>query len=154
TGSGCPATDQRGEPRPVGPACDVGAVEVQTTASTSTSISTTVTTTSVTVTTVTTSSTLPEPCAGVPVAATFESIACRLDALDVEMAALGSVPRIQQLRDRLGEATERAKSASDGCAASDLKAAKKLLKGSLKKLGRLRRLAKASKTIPDLDELL
>jgi hypothetical protein len=26
---GCPATDQRGVPRPQGPACDIGAVEVQ-----------------------------------------------------------------------------------------------------------------------------
>ncbi len=28
TGSGCPATDQRGVPRPSGPACDIGAYEV------------------------------------------------------------------------------------------------------------------------------
>ena len=29
TGAGCPATDQRGLPRPQGAACDIGAVEVQ-----------------------------------------------------------------------------------------------------------------------------
>jgi hypothetical protein len=31
TNTGCPATDQRGEPRPQGAACEVGAVEVPTT---------------------------------------------------------------------------------------------------------------------------
>jgi hypothetical protein len=30
TDTGCPSTDQRGKPRPVGLACDVGAVERQT----------------------------------------------------------------------------------------------------------------------------
>jgi hypothetical protein len=91
----------------------------------------------------------------VPAAATFESIACRFDALDVEIAALGSVtPHAPKLRDRLGQATDLATDASVSCAASDAKTAKKLLKGSFKKLGRMRKLLKASKTIPNLDELL
>jgi hypothetical protein len=109
----------------------------------------------VTFTTVTTSSTIPDPCSGVPPGATFLSIACRLDELDVEISALGSVtPRAPKLRDRLSQATELATDASVSCAASDTKTAKKALKGSFKKLGRLRKLLKASKTIPTQAELL
>jgi hypothetical protein len=114
-----------------------------------------VTTTSITITTVTTSSTLPDPCAGVPAAPTFPSIACRLDELEVEIAALGSVtPNAPKLLDRLSRATALATDASVSCAASDVKRAKKALKGSFKKLGRLRKLLKASKAIPTQAELL
>lgn len=150
TGPGCPSTDQRGLPRPVGPACDAGAVEVQTTTTTLPGGSTTVTST-----TVTTSSTLPDPCAGLPAAATFPSIACRLDDLNLEIIALGDgTPRGLALRERTGQAIELAANASASCAASDAKTARKMLKGSRKKLGRLRQLLKASKTVPTRGELL
>jgi hypothetical protein len=150
TGPGCPATDQRGEPRPAGPACDAGAVEIQTTTSTSLPGGSTVTST-----TVTTSSTLPDPCAGLPATPTFPSIGCRLDALNLAIVALGDAPpRASALRERVGQAMALATDASTSCAASDAKSTRKMLKGSLKKLGRLRKLLKASKTVPTRDELV
>jgi hypothetical protein len=155
TGPGCPAIDQRGLPRPAGPACDIGAVEVQTTSTTLPGGSTTVTSTPSTSTTVTTSSTLPDPCAGLPSAATFPSIACRLDDLGLQIIALGDdAPRGAALRERMGQATQLAANASGSCAASDTKSARKMLKGSLKKLRRVHELLNASKTVPTRDELL
>ena len=93
--------------------------------------------------------------AGVTAEPTFLSISCRLDELDVEIVALGSVtPRTPKLRDRLGQATDLATDANVSCAAGDRKTARKALKGAFNKLGRLRKLVKASKTIPTQAELL
>jgi hypothetical protein len=104
-----------------------------------------------------TTTTLPDPCATVAPAPTFESIECRLDALDIVVTALGSVtPRAPSLRDRLVKATDLAQQARASCLAGDHRLVKKSLKGSFRKLGRLRALLASKKTtgIPDRDELV
>jgi hypothetical protein len=73
------------------------------------------------------------------------------------MAALDSItPRAPKLLDKLGQAIDLAESARTSCAAGDPRTARKLLKGSSRKLGRLRKLlaAKASKVIPNRSELI
>jgi hypothetical protein len=101
---------------------------------TNTSSSTTSSSTSLPGSTSTTSTTLPAECAGIPTAATFPSIRCRLDALVEETTARG--PSLANLTDKLLHALDKAGTRLDGarskCAASDAKHA-----GSdLKKLAR------------------
>jgi hypothetical protein len=121
---------------------------------TTTSIAGATTTTPVTTST---STTLPDPCASVPVGPTFASIECRLDDLGVSVGALGALtPRGPALRDRLGQATGLERTAHARCGGGDAKRAKKSLKAAFKKLGRLRAQlgAKGLKKLPGRDALL
>jgi hypothetical protein len=116
----CPATDQRGVPRPQGPHCDIGAYEVV-------------------VGTTTTSTTLPG-CAAV---ATYESIDCRLDEL---VASLDAAQDLGRLKTGLVKAATKArtkKQQAEGFVAtgkqkkqkSAMKKAAKALSSFLHKLG-------------------
>jgi hypothetical protein len=100
---------------------------------------------------------VPDPCDTVPQAATFESIACRLEVLDVTMAQLGSVtPNAPKLRDRVAQADDLALQAETACAAGDQRGARKYLKKAFGKLKRLRKLlaSKTSRSIPQREVLI
>jgi hypothetical protein len=82
-----------------------------------------------TTTTSTTSTTVPGSCAGVPVAATFASLNCRLAAL---IEAVRAESRLGKTQTKLLRAAQRAKqrkeAAEADCAGGNAKSAKKILK--------------------------
>ena len=93
----------------------------------------------------------------IPQGPTFESIECRFDALGDAFGALdGVTPRAPVLRDRLGKANGPARNAHALCANGDAKHAKKSLKSTFRKLGRVRGLlgGKKLRNVPGRDELL
>ena len=135
----CEAVDQRGVARPVGPRCDIGAFEgdsTGTTATTSTTLTTTststthpgVTTTSV-ATATTTTTTVATGCNGEPAAPTFASIDCQLVAL---LARLTAESDLGAFRAKLVQNVSKAKDAEEAgdsaCTTSDLKRAHQRLK--------------------------
>lgn len=90
----CAATDQRGVPRPQGGGCDIGAFEIVSTATTTTTVAPTTSTTTVTPTTSTTTTTVPGACD--VRSATFVSILCRLDVLVGQVQASGDLGRLKK----------------------------------------------------------
>ena len=88
---------------------------------------------------------------------TFESIECRLDALDVAFGELDAItPRAGVVRDRLAKASGPERNARAFCASGDAKHAKRSLKSAFRKLGRVRSLlaSKQLRNVSGRDELL
>ena len=88
---------------------------------------------------------------------TFESIECRLDALNVAFGELeGVTPRARVLRDRLAKADGLERNGHAFCAGGDAKHAKKSLKSAFRKLARVRSLlaSKKLRNVSGRDELL
>ena len=130
-------TDQRGAPRPQGPRCDIGSVE-----GTGSVGSTTTTTT-----------TLPPTCDGVPRAATFASIDCRLDTLIAEVNASTSLGALAtRLQNQLQKARDRKEQADGFCRQPNVRRTRQALKKAIRKMvvvGKTLRSRKARNSIPD-----
>ena len=144
----CEEADQRGVARPVGPRCDIGAFEGDSTAATTTtSTSPLTTTTSTTQTAPTTSTsasttststtaprstttTLPGACETAP---TFNSLDCRLAAL---RAQIDGETGLDPIRPKLVQSLSRARSAVEAaegaCASSQLKSPRRRLKTAVR----------------------
>jgi hypothetical protein len=93
----------------------------------------------------------------IPQGPTFESIECRFDDLRDGFGELdGVTPRAAALRDRLGKANGLERNARAFCANGDAKHAKKSLKSTFRKLGRVRALlgGKKLRSVPGRDVLL
>ena len=140
----CEATDQRGVARPVGPRCDIGAFEGDssgTTSPTSTTLTTSststtypgVTTTSVASTTTTT--TVASVCEGEPAAPTFASIDCRLVALLARVTAESDLGVFRtKLVENLSKAKDAEEAGDSACTTSDLKRTRQRLKQTIRDL--------------------
>jgi len=129
-------TDQRGAPRPQGPRCDIGSVEGTGSAGPTT-----------------TTTTLPPTCNGVPRAATFASIDCRLDALVAEVSASTALgPLATRLQNQLQKARDRKEQADGFCRQPNVRRTKSALKKAIRKLvqvGKTLRSRKAQNSMPD-----
>jgi hypothetical protein len=131
-------TDQRGVPRPQGPRCDMGSFEANVPGGP---------------TTTTTTTTLPPECMGIPRAATFASIDCRLDALVAEVnasTALGALaPKLQK---QIQKARDRKEQADGFCRQPNVRRTKGALKKTIRimvQVGKTLRSRKAQRSIPD-----
>jgi CSLREA domain-containing protein len=122
-------TDQRGAPRPQGPACDVGAFEGVLSATT------------------TTTTTLPAgSCESVPPGPTFASLDCRLADLIAEVAGESDLGALQaKLGDQLQKAKTHKEKAEVLCRQASKRRTRKALRPAISKLRQFLRTLKSRK---------
>jgi uncharacterized delta-60 repeat protein len=92
-----------------------------------------------------TTTTLPDPCTLIVRGATFASLECRLGAVDAAVVALGSTKPAPTVAGRLGQAIDLEQRARVTCQGGDARRTGKLLKSTVRKLGKARALLSSKK---------